>query len=77
MKRVPNSKKQMIVFEEEISRIKVECDCNYIDAVVLYCEKNKLEMENIIPLINKSLKEKIAMDAASLNLIEKKNTLPI
>ena len=51
---------------------------NYMDAVVLYCEENNIDPSNIKPLVNKHLKEKIAYEAQSLNMLKDKTAkLPI
>ena len=51
---------------------------SYIDAVVLYCEKNNIDPSTTKSMINKNLKEKIAYEAQCLNmLIEKTAKLPI
>ena len=51
---------------------------NYMDAVILYCEENKIDPSNVKPLINKHLKEKIAYEAQSLNMLKDKTAkLPI
>ena len=51
---------------------------NYMEAVVLYCEENKIDPSNVKPLINKHLKEKIAYEAQSLNMLKDKTAkLPI
>ena len=51
---------------------------SYMDAVVLYCEENKIDPSNVKPLINKHLKEKIAYEAQSLNMLKDKTAkLPI
>jgi len=70
-KKNETDKKEQIEFEQVITNLKVEHDINYIDAIVLYCSKNSIEIENVYHLINKSLKMKIGSDAEELNLIEK------
>ena len=45
-----------------------------MDAVLNYCEDNNLDSGSINTLINKSLKEKIQIEAEKLNLIEKTNS---
>ena len=53
-------------------------DMSYIDAVVLYCEENGIDPSNVKPLVNKHLKEKIAYEAQSLNMLKDKTAkLPI
>ena len=49
----------------------------YMDALVDYCSKNQIEPEQIKPLITKSLKEKVEVDARNLNFLPKVATLPI
>jgi hypothetical protein len=43
----------------------------YMDAVLEYCKENFLEPDDIAKLINKSLKEKIAIDMQELNFLPK------
>ena len=51
---------------------------SYIDAVVLYCEKNNIDPSTTKSMINKNLKEKIAFDAQGLNMLKEKTAkLPI
>ena len=51
---------------------------SYMEAVVLYCEENNIDPSNVKPLINKHLKEKIAYEAQSLNMLKDKTAkLPI
>ncbi len=40
----------------EVDNIARRYRMNYIDAVVFYCEKNNIEMDNIVKLIPSSLK---------------------
>ena len=39
--------------------VKNDSDFNYIDAIVHYCEENKIELESVPKLISKPLKEKL------------------
>ena len=51
---------------------------SYMEAVVLYCEENNIDPSSVKPLINKHLKEKIAYEAQSLNMLKDKTAkLPI
>ena len=51
---------------------------SYIDAVVLYCEKNNIDPSTTKSMINKNLKEKIAYEAQGLNMLKEKTAkLPI
>ena len=44
---------------------------NYIDAVVVYCEQNEVEIESVPKLLSKPLKEKIKRDAQYLNYVKR------
>jgi len=59
-------------FAQEIERLVQEnCEMNYIDAVVAYCEMNKIDLESVPKLISKPLKRKIKYDAMELNFLKK------
>lgn len=49
----------------------------HMDAVLEYCKENFLEPEDIARLINKSLKEKIAVNMQDLNYLPKKAKLDV
>jgi len=59
-------------FAQEIeSIVKNEGNMSYIDAILYYCEKNKIEIESVPKLISKPLKEKIKYEAMELNFLKK------
>ena len=66
-------------FSLEIETIVVKEKCNYIDAIVQYCEINKIEIEPVSKLISKPLKERLKHDAITLNFMKKtsKARLPV
>ena len=66
-------------FAIEIEKIVSENNCNYIDAIVLYCEENTIEVDTITKLISKPLKEKLKWDAIRLNFMKRNSRakLPI
>ena len=70
-----NSKKFALTIEAIVKEKKIP----YMDAVIKFCEDNDLDTATDGPLINKSLKEKIQLEAEKLNLVEKSSTatLPI
>lgn len=45
-------------------------DCNYIDAIVSYCEEYNIELETVPKLISKPLKEKLKYNAEKLNFLK-------
>ncbi len=48
-----------------------------MDAILHYCEEHKIEPDTVGKLISKPLKEKISVEAQSLNLIRKTGALPL
>jgi NADP-dependent 3-hydroxy acid dehydrogenase YdfG len=48
-----------------------------MDAVLYYCEQNFLDPKDIASMINKSLKEKIHMNATELNFFPKQGSLDV
>ena len=60
-------------FSMEIEQIVRDCkgELNYIEAVICYCDENKIELESVSRLISKPLKEKIRADAQRLNCIKR------
>jgi hypothetical protein len=58
-------------FALEIEKIVSEENLNYIDAILMYCESNGLEVESVTKIISKPLKEKLKWDATRLNFMKK------
>ena len=59
-------------FVEEIESIALQNkEMKYIDAIVLFCEKNNIDVESVPKLISKPLKEKIKGEAMELNLLKR------
>lgn len=59
-------------FSQEIESIVYNNeDVNYIDAIIIFCEKNQIDLESVPKLISKPLKEKIKCDAMNLNFLKK------
>ena len=57
-------------FSLKIERIVKEKRISYMDAVVLYCEENDIDTGTVSPLISKSLKEKIQVEATNLRMLK-------
>ena len=59
-------------FAEEIeSLVLLNKDMNYIDAIVYFCDQNKIDVDSVPKLISKPLKEKIKYDAQELNFMKR------
>lgn len=66
-------------FMQEIEKLVALKKMEYIDAVVLYCKENDIEIETAASLIKGSakMKAKIQNEAEELNYIPKTRKLPI
>jgi hypothetical protein len=58
-------------FASDIEALVLKTNMNYIDAIVLYCEQQGIEIESVGKLISKPLKEKVKFDATELNYLKK------
>ena len=58
-------------FAEEVEKIVKANNFNYIDAIITFCEENKIEVDSVSKLISKPLKEKLKYDAQQLNFMKK------
>ena len=58
-------------FGEEIEKLKLRSNMNYIDCIVQYCEENSIELESVKKILPKALKEKLEYDAHQLNYLKK------
>ena len=66
-----------MVFMENIENLVQKTNMTYIDAVMHYCEENKLEPETAGKMIGGKLKQNIQDEAEDLHLIQKTSKLPI
>ena len=60
-----------------IVKLMREKSINHLDAVTEYCSINSIDIEEIIPLITRPLKDKIHVDAMESGLMKKESSLPI
>jgi hypothetical protein len=59
-------------FAQEIEKlVQSDVEINYIDAIIIFCDKNSIELESVPKLISKPLKEKIKYEATELNFLKK------
>jgi len=66
-----------MVFMENIESLVQKTKMSYIDAVMYYCEENKLEPETAGKMIGGKLKQNIQEEAEDLHLIERTSKLPL
>ena len=61
-------------FSLEIEKIASENNLNHLDSVLLYSDKNKMEIQTVKKLITKALKQKIEANASALKLLKNKES---
>ena len=66
-----------MVFMENIENLVQQTKMTYIDAVMYYCEENKLEPETAGKMIGGKLKQNIQDEAEDLHLIQRTSKLPL
>ena len=66
-----------MVFMENIENLVQQTKMTYIDAVMHYCEENKLEPETAGKMIGGKLKQNIQEEAEDLHLIQRTSKLPL
>lgn len=64
-------------FSLHIEQLCSEKRISHMDAVLLYCEQNFLEPDEIKGLINKPLRDKIQMDMIEANMLPRQATLEV
>lgn len=64
-------------FSLYIENVVKEKRISHMDAVLLYCKENFIDPEDIKKLINKSLRDKIKVNATELNYFPKPATLDL
>ena len=66
-------------FIDDIENLCRSKNMDYIDAVVMWCETNKVEVEYIGNLIKKDIvmKSKIQLEAENLNVLKRSARLPV
>lgn len=59
----------------EIERYVYDMDCNYIDAVVEYCDVHDIEIEVAASLLDSNIRAKLQADAEDLHFMPKSGRL--
>ena len=66
-----------MIFMENIESLVQKTRMSYIDAVMHYCDENKLEPETAGKMIGGKLKQNIQEEAEDLHLIQRTSKLPL
>ena len=66
-------------FIQDIEELCSQKNIPYIDAVIMWCESNNVEVEYIAGMIKKDpvMKSKIQVEAENLNILKRTARLPI
>lgn len=64
-------------FSLHIEQLAVQKKVSHMDAVLMYCEENFVEPDEIKSLINKPLRDKIEIDMREANLLPKQAALDV
>ena len=60
-----------------IEGIVKEKELSYMEAVLHYAQKSEIEPEAMAKMLNQSIKDKIEVEAQSLNMLKKTSKLPL
>jgi len=60
---------------EELVKVK---QLDHMEAVIKFCDENRIDIEEVLPLIGRTLKEKIRVDAENAGYMKTKSArLPV
>lgn len=61
-------------FSQFIEKEAIDKKQGLMESIIDFCDKNDIDVEAVAKLITRSLKDKLRLEAESLNLIKRKNT---
>jgi len=59
-------------FSEGVEKLVSQKHVSYIDAILIFCEENEIELERVPKLINKKIKSTLEGEASDLNMLKEK-----
>ena len=62
-------------FSKLIEKTVVDLSIGYMEAILLVCEKNNIEPEDVKKFVSPIIKDKLEAEAAGLNLLPKINSI--
>ena len=63
-------------FTKIVTEIVRDTNLSHIDAIIKFCEENKMEPEDIKKYLTEPIRNKIESEARVLNYLPRQNTLP-
>jgi len=67
------SKEEILSFSLNIENLVEKKNISYMDAIVLYCENNDLEIEVAAKMLSSSIKANLKTEAEELHFLPKSN----
>lgn len=64
-------------FCKNIYSIVREKKCSHLDAVILFCSQNEIDLEDVPTLLDRTLKEHLKVDGINEGVLKRESTLPI
>lgn len=58
-----------------IVEIQTKDNCSLFDATLAYCEKNDIDVDDLMEVIDANIKERLKIDAINNHLVQKKYRL--
>lgn len=77
MNSTPKTFLDQTSFHLKIEEIVKEKRVDHLDAVILFCKDNDIDVEDVKKLFTTNLKDKVKVAAISQGLMKKEATLPI
>jgi hypothetical protein len=62
-------------FEDRVHIVREECELTLREAVCTVCAEHQIEPENIVPLISRSLRDKLEVEAMRDNILPKRASI--
>ena len=58
-------------FADGVEEVVWEVDCTYIEAIITYCDRMGIELDEVSRLVNKPLKEKLEFEGIAEGYLKK------
>lgn len=62
-------------FSLHIEELSISKGITLLDAVILFCEENYIDVTEVVPLVNSTLKDKLQQNYQDLGMLPKQETL--
>lgn len=74
----PVKKNELIKFQKEIEDLVWKLDVPYMEAIIIFCEENDFEIEEVPRYLTDNMRTKLQIEAEELSMLKTKtNRLPL